>query len=97
MSKHRAMDVETLHQAESPIKSPSILNESKERSLTTGDTAVYTTEEQDEVVDITKINPRAVDSMLANQLQNLSFQDREAVNEVSRRESSFFVFAKGIE
>ena len=37
-----------------------------------------------EVVDVTKIDPRAVDSMLANQMQNLSFQDRTAVIEVSR-------------
>ena len=34
-------------------------------------------------LDISNIDPRAVDSMLANQLQNLSVQDREAVNEVS--------------
>jgi len=32
-------------------------------------------------IDITNVDPRAVDAMLANELQQLSFQDREAVNE----------------
>ncbi|KAL3902963.1 MAG: hypothetical protein SGILL_010629 [Bacillariaceae sp.] len=35
----------------------------------------------DNVVDITRIDPRAVDSMLANEIQQLSFQEREAVSE----------------
>lgn len=39
-----------------------------------------------DTVDITNIDPRAVDAMLANELQQLSFQDREAVNEVSEEQ-----------
>ena len=37
---------------------------------------------EDDVVDITRIDPRAVDSMLAKEIQQLSFQEREAVSEV---------------
>jgi hypothetical protein len=42
--------------------------------------------EHDTQVDITNIDPRAVDAMLAHELQKLSFQHREAVNEVSEHQ-----------
>jgi hypothetical protein len=37
---------------------------------------------ENKLVDLHNIDPRAVDAMLARELQQLSFQDREAVNEV---------------
>jgi hypothetical protein len=38
--------------------------------------------EGNKMVDLRNIDPRAVDAMLARELQQLSFQDREAVTEV---------------
>jgi hypothetical protein len=37
------------------------------------------------IIDLRNIDPRAVDAMLARELHQLSFQDREAVNEVRRQ------------